>query len=1605
MKKRMLSMLLALVMLLGLLPTAALAADDIASGTDWVLDATGNLTIKSDAGMQDWYSSGNTRKESVTSVEIQSGVTSISNWAFDTYQNLIGVTIPDSVTSIGTRAFADCSRLARITIPKNLTSIGNYAFKGCTALTNITIPESVTSIGNYAFWNCTALTNITIPEDAQVTTIGQSAFSDCSSLKSITIPKNVTSIGNSAFESCAALASITIPESVTSIGNNAFYYCTALKSITIPKNVTSIGSSAFYYCTALESVTIPENAQVTSIGENVFSFCVSLTSITLPESVTSIGSSAFKNCEALTSITIPESVISIGSSAFSTCRALTTVTMLPETPPTFGAGVFSGCKFSKEQTTGIHVPEGTEQAYKTEWQAWADYITDGTQKSDHNHPVCGNNCVHAPAHETVPWKALNQDSFTGDGGKPKAGSGVTLDGSIYKLAEGHYYLAESVSLDKKIYINSSTVDLCLNGQTLTSKIAANSGTQNAIEVSYNAGLNLCDCAGSGKITANGAIYTLEIKGDAGSFANLYGGTVDNPTGICVETRGNLVLDGATLTAGGDYVINAQSTSAVTIKSGKVEGSVTSCVQMTSSTTFAMTGGTVTNTGSGSGVFMSNQANTVSGGTIHSEMGTGIYLLSNSFTLSGTPKITGEKADIAIHADSSITVGDDLTGCYTVFRDNWNASSGSNSQDKITEAKPYTFTTAASEDHSSHFTAATQMPGIAVRNSDTGSGQQVQLYMPHNWSSGWEQNATHHWHICHNRAEGNCIITNYATCGEEGAEYGEHEWADEYEKNETQHRKKCTICYYAETSWTPHTWTDDHDLDCNVCGYERIVPLYGTVTVNGIPKLGVPLTATVTDAPSDVTLKYAWTAAGSSAVLGTDSTYTPTASEVGKTLTVTVTTEDTRYTGSLTATTAAVDKGDQTAPVGIFTITDAAYGQTTGTIAITGDATKLEYRAKPTGGSEPAWSNASSSNTLPAGSYEFRYKETPTHYASTASEVRILVKTPDDKALSIDPDIKHGTVTKRRDEVTPGLLVNLTVKPAAGYELAALAANHGNGQTIIPDRDPANSEHYTFTMPNADVTVTAAFRAITYTIDYQWAGVADGSFTVETANLTLAAPTRPGFTLSGWAFAEGGTVIGNVTAAALMEKAVGRTVKLYPVWTVTPDEGEIRGEVETGEGAPEVDVDTDSLKALADPAAPGQTVTVKLTVVKKDDTADGAGKIKQEAAGKTVEFLDLSLVKTVNGSSGTPIEDTGNKVLKIEVEYDLSKKKDVTVYRHHKGTVEAFTKNDTQNDRTFQLGTDSITIYTTKFSTYAIAYTPDSGGNQPQPPSGGGGTGGGGGGYVPPTYPVELPASTPGGKLTSSHKSASSGATVTLTPTPDEGYALGGVTVTDRNGKPVAVTAGKDGHYTFTMPSGGVTVKAEFVKRQGGYATCPRDSSCPIWPYTDASPTAWYHDALHFCLENGLMQGYGQGLLGPGRSVSRAEFVQMLYNREGRPAAGGFLAFEDVPNGAWYGDAVRWASVRGITGGYGNGQFAPGRSITRQELAVMLHRYAGSPAATNKELHFADADKVSDYAREALSWAVENGIVQGKSGGILDPGGNATRAEAAAMLQRFCGKEK
>ena len=179
----------------------------------------------------------------------------------------------------------------------------------------------------------------------------------------------------------------------------------------------------------------------------------------------------------------------------------------------------------------------------------------------------------------------------------------------------------------------------------------------------------------------------------------------------------------------------------------------------------------------------------------------------------------------------------------------------------------------------------------------------------------------------------------------------------------------------------------------------------------------------------------------------------------------------------------------------------------------------------------------------------------------------------------------------------------------------------------------------------------------------------------------------------------------------------------------------------------------------------------------------------------------------------------------------------------------------------------------------------------------------------------------------------------------------------------------------------------------------------VWvnPFSDVAEGAWYYDAVRFVSENGLMGGYGNGRFGPNDTLTRAQFAQILFNKEGRPVVNYLLQYGDVATGAWYTEAVRWATSQGVVSGYGNGMFGPNDNITREQLAVMLWRYAGSPAATDKELHFTDADKASGYALEALRWAVENGVMGGYGNGQLAPQGLATRAQVAQMLMNFLEK--
>ena len=202
---------------------------------------------------------------------------------------------------------------------------------------------------------------------------------------------------------------------------------------------------------------------------------------------------------------------------------------------------------------------------------------------------------------------------------------------------------------------------------------------------------------------------------------------------------------------------------------------------------------------------------------------------------------------------------------------------------------------------------------------------------------------------------------------------------------------------------------------------------------------------------------------------------------------------------------------------------------------------------------------------------------------------------------------------------------------------------------------------------------------------------------------------------------------------------------------------------------------------------------------------------------------------------------------------------------------------------------------------------------------------------------------------------------------------------------------------------------EELDSSAAYTVCAKDDSCPLGAFGDLTAAAWYHDGVHYCLENGLMRGVSGGKFLPDGSATRAQLVTILWRLEGSPETTGAVRFNDVAGGAWYTEAVRWAAGCGVVKGYDNGCFGPNDAVTREQMAAILYRYAqhkGYDVSAGKDtniLSFNDAFAVSEYAIPAMQWACGSGMVRGiaqKGGMFLVPGDTTTRAQAATLIMRF-----
>ena len=252
-----------------------------------------------------------------------------------------------------------------------------------------------------------------------------------------------------------------------------------------------------------------------------------------------------------------------------------------------------------------------------------------------------------------------------------------------------------------------------------------------------------------------------------------------------------------------------------------------------------------------------------------------------------------------------------------------------------------------------------------------------------------------------------------------------------------------------------------------------------------------------------------------------------------------------------------------------------------------------------------------------------------------------------------------------------------------------------------------------------------------------------------------------------------------------------------------------------------------------------------------------------------------------------------------------------------------------------------------------------------------------------------------GTVTVSPKRADKGDTVTITVDPDEGYELRKLQVIGPDGGEIALTKKADGTYTFKMPKGSVKVTAVFG--------CDGTGDCPSKNFTDLGENQWYHDAVDYVVEHGIMTGTSATTFEPNTTLSRAMVAQILYNLEGQPTVTGESTFTDS-NTHWAAKAIAWAQKTGVVSGYGNNTFRPNQAVTREELAQMLYNYAEYKqydlTASGDLTAFPDVSKVSDWAETAMSWANGNQLINGFEDDTLRPGGNSTRAQAASILMNF-----
>ena len=682
--------------------------------------------------------------------------------------------------------------------------------------------------------------------------------------------------------------------------------------------------------------------------------------------------------------------------------------------------------------------------------------------------------------------------------------------------------------------------------------------------------------------------------------------------------------------------------------------------------------------------------------------------------------------------------------------------------------------------------------------------------------------------------------------------------------------------------------------------------------------------------------------------------------------VSVTSKTGKWADSSTdAVTAAwsIGKATQEAPNGLIGVAPTTEGGSDG--KITGVTDKMEYRMA--GESSYTACSGTEIENLSAGNYFVRYAEDNNHFAGTDAEVTVGKGAPlADCTITFDGNGGSGSMGP------------VTVKAGANYILPECGFTAPADQEFqaweIGGTEYKVGDFYTV---HGDTEIKALWEnsvitPTTYTVTVSNDGNGTGTATPSTAatgtEITLTAMPKEGYHFKEWQVISGGVAIkddkflmpnDNVEVKAIFEEDAPPAPTEFTITVKTDGNG-------TASASPDKAVAGTEIRLTATPNTgyhfkEWQVISGGVTIkdnkfTMPNDNVEVKAIFEKDAPPAPTEFI-----VTFDGNGGTP--SVGSMTTTDQKLTSLPSASRSGSYSFDGWYTEKSGGTKITTDTVFHANT---TVYA--HWTYI----------------------GGGGGYNPPVTYYTLRFETGGGSDIPSVREAYN-AYIDLTqyvPTWRGHTFIGWYTERSLMNKVSGVYLTKD-----------MTVYAGWrVDENPGTGANP---------FTDVSEKDWFYGDVMFVYENGLMLGTSKTLFSPHGTATRGMMATILWRMEGSPAPKGKNSFTDVEAGKWYADAITWTAENSIFAGYGKDKFGPDDPITREQLAAIFYRYAdckGYDLTVKGNLDkFKDADKITDYAKTAMQWAVGSGLVKGKSGNLLDPQGTATRAEIAAMLHRFIEK--